>query len=343
MAIDKDQYKRITIFFEILILIAIHTVIYAIMWEKLYMDTIQLPFFRRGNWAMIALYPIIVLIINKILGGFRVATARKMDLVFSQVFSALFTNVVIYFMLVVLIREYPSVIPLLTFFILQMIYIVIWVILVKGINNVIYPPHDMLMIHGGFSPKETVISINKSSDRYNITELVDVNEGMKKVSERIAAHDSVIISDIPSSQRNDVLKYCYAHNVRVYMLPKITDIVIRSAEDIHVFDSPFFLSKNYGLSFDQKLIKRIEDIVISGLMIVLLSWLFAIVAIAIKICDGGPIFFRQTRLTRDGKEFMMIKFRSMRVNAEEDGARLAAENDSRVTPVGKFIRACHVD
>ena len=91
-------------------------------------------------------------------------------------------------------------------------------------------------------------------------------------------------------------------------------------------------------------IKRLLDIVISAVALVVLSPIFIVTAIAIKATDHGPVFYKQIRLTKDGKEFGILKFRSMRVDAEKDGvARLATKNDSRITPVGKVIRATRID
>lgn len=91
--------------------------------------------------------------------------------------------------------------------------------------------------------------------------------------------------------------------------------------------------------------KRAIDIVVSLIAAIILSPVFLITAIAIKATDHGPIFYKQVRLTKDGKEFKILKFRSMRVDAEKDGvARLSTgENDNRITSVGKIIRACRVD
>lgn len=93
------------------------------------------------------------------------------------------------------------------------------------------------------------------------------------------------------------------------------------------------------------LVKRAFDIIFSIFVIVITSPIMLAAALAIKLQDGGPVFYRQTRLTKDGREFKIIKFRSMRVDAEKDGvARLSAgENDKRITPVGRIIRACRLD
>lgn len=128
------------------------------------------------------------------------------------------------------------------------------------------------------------------------------------------------------------------------MTPKISDIIIQSSNKLHIFDTPLILCKNQGLTYEQKLFKRIFDISISLFALILLSPIMIFVAALIKFYDGGPIIFKQKRLTVDNRVFDVYKFRSMIVDAELDGkARLASQNDSRITPVGKVIRKLRLD
>ena len=102
--------------------------------------------------------------------------------------------------------------------------------------------------------------------------------------------------------------------------------------------------REYALTVEQRIAKRLIDIICSLLLLLIASPFMLITAIAIKCYDGGPVLYKQVRCTRGAKEFMIMKFRSMRVDAEKDGvARLAAKNDSRITPVGRFIRAVRID
>ena len=100
--------------------------------------------------------------------------------------------------------------------------------------------------------------------------------------------------------------------------------------------------------------KRIFDVVLSAFALVVLSPLFLVIAILIKSGDGGPVFFKQTRLTKGGKEFGMYKFRSMCIDAEAklaelmdqnemEGPAFKIENDPRITKVGRFIRKTSID
>ena len=144
--------------------------------------------------------------------------------------------------------------------------------------------------------------------------------------------------------RNELLKFCYGKSLRVYSTPKISDIIIRSAESMHYFDTPLLLSRNDGLSIEQAFIKRAMDIFVSVVMLVITSPVFLVTAAAIKMHDGGPVFFYQERCTKDGKVFSICKFRSMIVDAEKNGASVpATERDPRITPVGNIIRKLRID
>jgi exopolysaccharide biosynthesis polyprenyl glycosylphosphotransferase len=127
-------------------------------------------------------------------------------------------------------------------------------------------------------------------------------------------------------------------------MPKITDVLLKGSTQLHLFDTPVLLIREYSIKIEQRAMKRLIDIVLSLLLIVITSPIMLITAIIIKLYDGGPVLYKQVRCTKDQKEFKIMKFRSMRVDAEKDGvARLAQKNDSRITPIGKFIRACRID
>ena len=96
--------------------------------------------------------------------------------------------------------------------------------------------------------------------------------------------------------------------------------------------------KNFYLFF-----KRLFDIIVSLIMLILLSLLFVILAIAIKSTSKGPVFFRQERVTQFGKKFRIFKFRTMVANAEAVGAQVTGKDDVRITKVGKLIRKCRLD
>ena len=138
----------------------------------------------------------------------------------------------------------------------------------------------------------------------------------------------MVLWDISAVDRNALLKYCYSLSIRVYTMPKISDVLIRGADQLHLFDTPIYLTREYSLKVEQRVAKRLIDLVCSVLLLVIASPFMLITAIAIKLYDGGPVLYKQIRCTRDRKEFYILKFRSMKVDAEKDGiARLAAKKD----------------
>ena len=181
-------------------------------------------------------------------------------------------------------------------------------------------------------------------DKYNISKLISAEAGFEAICAEIARHDAVILNDVPAELRNDLLKFCDRYRVRTYVAPKLTDIMIRGGQTISLFDTPLMLVKGTGLSPIQRILKRAMDVVLCSLAMIVAAPVMLIVAAAIKLEDGGPVFYRQDRLTRNGREFAILKFRSMIVDAEKQaGAVLASGNDPRITKVGKFIRATRLD
>ena len=166
----------------------------------------------------------------------------------------------------------------------------------------------------------------------------------KEIIPLIEDCSAIFVSGIDATTRNELAEYCIHNSKNGFFVPHVGDVLMSGAEYIQSFSSPVLNVHRYNPDIEFTFIKRLFDIISSALALLVLSPLMIIIAIAIKICDGGPVFYKQTRLTKDGKAFKIIKFRSMRPDAEKDGvARLAAENDSRITPIGRFIRKCRID
>ena len=146
--------------------------------------------------------------------------------------------------------------------------------------------------------------------------------------------------DVPVSERTDIVHYCYEHLINIYINPEITDIVENLAE-YYLLDDVSMLNFNVeGLTLEQRFFKRTFDIILSALAIIISSPIWIIAAIAIKLGDGGPVFFKQNRATRDGKVFQVYKFRTMKQNVEN---RSATADDDRITKAGHILRKTRMD
>lgn len=229
-------------------------------------------------------------------------------------------------------------------FAIQLVINSFLLILFVDLYRKLFPPLEIVEIYGDYE-QLMMNKMNGRPDKYNVTRSVkysdlDFNELINLAND----YDAVLINDLPSHEKNKILKYCFDIGKRVYFTPKISDILVKSSTDIDLFDTPIMMCRNLGISRTQKLIKRSFDIVVSGMALIILSPVMLITAIAIKMDDGGPIFYKQKRCTENLREFDIIKFRSMIVNAESDGRpHPAGEADDRITKVGRVIRTIRID
>lgn len=207
----------------------------------------------------------------------------------------------------------------------------------------IFPPIRLLQVNGDYD-NHLRLKISNRSDKYEVCEEISIHEGLDVVYSKIEQYDAVLLNDIPNKYRKEILKHCFESDIPVYYTPKIQDIMVRGSDEINLFDSPLFLARNIGMTTAQAFAKRTIDIIGSTLGLIILSPIFLIVSILIKVEDGGKVFFMQDRCTYDGKVFRIHKFRSMREDAEKDGKpHPATSDDDRITKIGKFIRATRID
>ena len=293
---------------------------------------------------MAAVYAILLLFFSRMYGGLRIGYLERGNVLYSQILSVSLVNLITYLQIALLAKRFLNLIPFLLMFACQAVLICIWTFLADRLFEKLFPPRQMLLVYGNRPSLTLMDKMNCRKDRYRIKQVVHINDGVERIQSMIPSYDAVVICDVPSPVRNQLLKFCYGRSIRVYMTPKISDILVRSAEDVNLFDTPLIMSRNGRISIEQAVAKRLMDIVISGIALVIASPFMLVTALAVKLQDGGPVLYRQKRLTEGGREFYVNKFRSMRVDAEKDGvARLASAGDSRITPVGNIIRKIRFD
>ena len=339
-----EQYKRIIKFGFAMVIVLLEIAIYAYVWYGYYNPLLKNPFWRRGNWLIIVLYGVLLLFFLKTYGGLKIGFLKKGNLIYSQILSVVFVNIVTYIQIALIDKKFHNVLMILVVTLLDVVVIVAWTFVFQWIYGRIFPPRRMLYVHGNRSTSYLRDKINSREDKYQICRNLDYRCGMERLFKEIDKYDAVIIDDIPSHERNRLIKECYNRSIRTYSAPKISDILIRSSGEMNLFDSPLLLSKNDGMQIEQKIVKRLLDIAISAVGLLITSPLFLLIAISIKCTDRGPVFYKQKRLTQGGKEFKIYKFRTMIQDAEKGGrAVLARDEDDRILPVGKILRRLRLD
>lgn len=274
---------------------------------------------------------------------FRVSILQIRNVIFGEVLATMITDIIMYILIWMLSIHLPNLIPGLITWGGQCVIGVIWAYVMHQSYFSTHPPLRTIVIYDERMGMENLIHTYGLEKRFNIKTVYPMESIMDKL-EVMEEFDAAFLCGIHSRERNIILKHCINHKIKLFMIPRIADVMMRGSEQIHMLHLPILKTQRYKPSIEYQIIKRTMDIVVSGIATIVLSPLFLITAIAVK-SDGGPAFYKQKRLTKDGKVFEILKFRSMRVDAEKySGAVLSAgENDPRITKVGRIIRACRLD
>ena len=328
---------------ESILQVGLFTILYYVMWLFSYQD-VTFPYLGRGKYVLMGIYAVLVIILFHYSDGFHYGHLKIGDITVSQCISIFLVNFVTYWQLSLISNVMVAVLPMLVLTLVDILVCVVCCYVYNIVYHKYHTPRDMVMIYGTESALELEEKMAMRGDKYQITETVSVRVGFEVICEKIKKHQAVLLNDVPAQIRNDILKFCYTNEIRLYTTPKLSDIVFSGAEKITTFDTPLLLVKGTGLSLEQRFVKRAMDIVLCSIAMVAAAPIMLIVAIAIKLEDHGPVFFTQERVTRDGERFQILKFRSMIVDAEKFGQVIpATDRDPRITKVGNVIRATRID
>lgn len=339
-----QMQKRIYSFLMAFLIVAVETGIMTYIWVNYYNTELPKAYYFWGHVFISAVYLLILFIFSEMYGGLKIGSYRMLELLLSQAFSTLATNVLFYAIISLLAYHFPPILPLLLGTALQYICIGGWILIATYIYRGLFPPLDVLLVYDGRTKDLFVSKVKTRRHQFSITMSMKSTEELTEIYQEIDRHEAVMMWDVPTVVRNKIFKYCYERSVEIYVMPKIMDIILHGSQTLHFFDTPLLLTKSSPMEAEQIVLKRVFDIVFSLFLLVLLSPFMLLTALLIKCYDGGPVFYRQIRCTQGGKEFCIYKFRSMIVEAERDGvARLATKNDDRITPVGRVIRKIRVD
>jgi exopolysaccharide biosynthesis polyprenyl glycosylphosphotransferase len=328
----------------------IYTGLYAYSWFSYYYPIVNnhnlgIELYVNGHILIILLYIAILSVFSRTYGSLKIGYLKPGDVIFSQGFSLLAVNLISYAQISLMHNWIVAAGPLALVFASQLLVAVIWAFLCDRVYRRLFPPRRVLLVHGESEAEDIIAKLKSRNDRFQVQGVCHISEGAEAVKrEAEGTYDAVMLWDIAFDIRSELQKYFYGKSKRVYVMPRITDVLIKGADQLHLIDTPIFLTREYALTIEQRLAKRMIDIFLALILLVITLPIMLIIALVVCLYDKGPALFRQCRCTANGKEFFIIKFRSMRIDAESDGvARLAGRKDARITPVGRFIRATRFD
>lgn len=357
----RTAHRTIVRFVKVLDVIAVSIPFY-VAWMAYYSHMVYITnFYRRGNWVVMCLYTMLYYLLAHLYSGFTIHISRISEIIYAQSLGALIADGIMYIIMWLLIRNLPSIPIIFLVLVAQACLIITWAELAHTWYFKNNPPIPTAVIYDEMKGVEELVSHYGLDKHFSIVRKVSIHELHSDdwdsltweekdqrekiyIEEVLSGVDAVFLSSLHSHDRNQIVKYAVHKDIVTWCIPRIGDVIMAGADKAHLFHLPMLRVGRYNPTPEYLIAKRAFDIVLSGIALIIFSPIMVILAIIIRM-DGGAALYRQKRLTKDGKVFEILKFRSMRMDAEKDGvARLSSgDADPRITKVGRFIRAIRFD
>lgn len=310
-------------------------------------DNKGLTHLSRTMGITVTTFAVLEMMFVRTYGGYDIGRRKSKPIVFSLGFATVFTDIIVYLQIMIMrtngiaVSDFRLRSPQLVFyaFLLQLLLIILFT---YGGNGFFFRIHDPEISYVVTSSQENLNAVVKRvtslKKQYRILGACHYKD--EHLLEKLAKADTIFISKVPSEYRTKIMKYAYKHQKNVYLTPEIEDIMEMSASMYMVDDTAMINYNSTSLTLEQKIAKRTLDVVLSFLIGVVTAPIVLVAAIAIKLEDGGPVLYKQSRATIGGKLFNVYKLRTMKANDNRSSATL---HDDRITKVGKFLRRTRID
>lgn len=291
-------------------------------------------------------YTLTMMILLPVYQSFDIGKRKTLPVIFSTsivYFLALITIYLVQVIMTVGFENYPGVF-IKSLFLLAIIYIIQITFLYQFSNygNILYfklyEPVRTLIVYDDNEYLDKIIHYVKSHDKqFN---LINISQYSKSSIIDYDEFSVLFLVGIKSNIRYKIQEECFANSIDLFYTSSVTDIISGITKSTVIDDVLMIESTAIRLTLAQSILKRTMDIIFSIISLLFLTPLIVIISVSIKLDDGGPIFYRQERITLNGKVFKIIKFRSM---VADSGYAPAKVNDPRITKVGVFIRKFRID
>lgn len=306
-------------------------------------------FYREGQpmqegILLLVVYGVSNVLFGRIYNAYYIGLTRTTEVIYSLTLAGTLSLCLTYGAMAIASWRFPNPLPMAGLLAVQVIWNIGWSTAGDRLHSRLNPAKRAAVIYREESDLKKISGIGELSKRFRMESYIRDPENIHEAIEKLRGYEAVFVAGVPATMRNGIVKYCVEQGVEGYVLPHVGDVILSGAEHMQMFSVPVLRIRRAEQTPEYRFVKRAADMGIAGLALVILSPIMLITAAAIRLYDGGPALYRQKRLTKDGRVFEILKFRSMIQAAEKDGvARLASAHDSRITPVGKIIRACRID
>lgn len=325
----------------------LYVILMAIFFGVMSIENKPLLILSRTMGSTFLTFTIVGMLFLRIYGKYDIGRRKSKPIIYSLFLAVVFTDIVTYLELMIMNTITPDInafrLTSLEWLLLTMlIQLAVIIVFAYGGNTIYFCLHEpeacCIIASSKEGLRRVIKGINKYKKQYKIEYVVHYQK--KNLKKLIDQTEAVFICEIPSAEREEIINYCYERRKNIYYTPEIADIVESNAENYLLDDISVFNYNVKTLSIEQRVIKRLMDLILAIGMGIVTSPIWIVSAIAIKSYDHGSILFKQKRATLNGEIFEVYKFRTMRENVEN---RSVTKDDDRITPPGKFLRKIRMD
>ena len=334
-----DAVQRLMLYLEL----SIQTLLLIWVWDRFYNDSLPVPIFFRGYYALALFYWGLLFICTKALKGRDIGDVRLPDTIISQSVALLLGNAASYFPLCLLSYRIISPKFLLLMTLVQLGVIVLWCFLCTRLFFYLFRPLELLLIGSEEKRRQLRKKLTRYFERYHICAELDDSSSRETIFVALHNCHAVLLDSDDRELRDWVSAECFRHNLFYFLVPDLQDVILHASKRLHLTDTPLLQTDSHRITASDLFVKRVMDIAVAAVGLLLSSPFLFCAALAIKLEDGGSVFFRQERLTKDGRIFRIVKLRTMVPDAEKYGQRLAEKDDPRITKVGRVLRKTRLD
>lgn len=339
--LSPKRFKGAVIFLCKLAITALTAYAFIYLATHYYPET---DFWFKGYLVFAFLYLVVFLAFASTYRCFNIGTMRYRELLFTYILSSFLTNFIFYFILSLTAKQLLLVTPIAIMTLAQWVAMSLLYFGADRLYYLLYPARLSIVICSKDKHETAVFrKIDSMKERHKIAMLITEAHSADEIKRCMEPYSTVFMGDISRELRLELTEHCFEQNKRLFVLPTVEDIIFHNANESIIGDSLVYQCRNHTFSAEQAVIKRLMDIGFSLVGIILTSPIMLIAALIIKLQDGGPVFFTQVRYTRNYQKFTLMKFRSMIVDAEKNGAQFTKPGDDRITPFGRFMRATRID
>ena len=303
---------------------------------------------NRTTGVTMLTFAVLGIALMSVYGGYAIGTQKSKPIVYSMSLAAIITDLVTHLQLSIMntseknnpyfVYETPHL--LLLVIVLQVLVIIFFAYFGNFVYFSLEPPEKCCVISSSRQSLGNIIpKINKFKKQYEVDEIIRFDA--PDVLDVIARNDTVFLYDVPVRERIVLTEYCYQKQKNIYYNFEMSDVVSQGAKYMTLDDKSLVMHVAKDLTMEQRIVKRLMDLGVSLIALILTSPIMLGCALAIKLEDGGKVFYKQKRLTKYGRVFEVYKFRTMK--EENSIHKSVTADDDRITKVGTLLRKYRID